>query len=1549
MTSLTTGQRLADFLGAEMLADKGLNCKLVIANRPYGCPVTDRAIPTMIFKAEPAVRKYWLQKWLKTTQSVELRDVIDWPYYTDRLGKTIQKIITIPAALQFVPNPVPRVAHPDWLQRKVREASARHAQTKITAVFKKLPPGEKFSSPHRALKTASSKISPESVVMDIEDIGSPGASKGVSGPAGQKTALVLSKKGSRIGLDSPAVVAAASAVSAANRVYFDPAAKSFNEKKALQMAGANAPKKPLSAYMLWFNGVAGEVDAVTLEAGGARRRIMKANPEFKIGDVGKAGGAEWKAMSEEQKAPYYEKNKELKMAYRINLAAAAETARVAKAEEAANPGKSLPETCPPMKEDFEGWMAYRKHQWRQLRKCKKEERAVTLRGARSGTFDTNAAFGASSAKAAATAAEASYAAAAAAIRSEVAMGGKKGGLGVADMLLSAQRGVTHSHWQIIECFSSEAPGEFVVWAMTGEKQLQKISLEVPKTFYLNSRMDPKESTLHELTQALGARKVSRNLPRAARQHHLYELCMPERRYLRHEKSIATIVSHGDVQGVYETATPSWFRALLALGCVSTLGDQRRKDEEALAVRRSRLTLRQRQQGIQANKDTADLPALGLGDMKFVTTTPHGYLHPAVAQFKRIFLYHSQSETGGEGRAITALFFIDGTNSAVEPEAPIPSDNSGRAVLPGARAAIWISNPRQMRGVQESRPPFKRLLKESLASPEYKSQIGAAPIEFSSTFTKSPAASFKAAVEALRKYSSERNGPTVVVAQTPFSPAVLRRKMPTLGADFPVVRMASHRADQQYPAMQWHIHGARTVVERYLQMPNWMRLRLQCARYAHVPLGNLGDDPVCTMVDVFFARLMQHNRHLLWASESGHPDLGGVEGDENDIWADEDRPEPVCVPGAYRNVCVELDVLNLCVDSIVASSQLDALDGGQGFSALDVNVAGAKAAGGADGAMDEDGSGDFGGQQQQQTGSAAIGDGAACASAFRVLKAMVQNWLGDVTRTGNPHADTLLIHLHRYLNARESLLYDPALKRVIAGLMRKVFLRLVSEIRRLGAEVVHADFGKLIIATNRTDLRQAVEYTRFIMETITASPVFEFIHIEPSKYWESLLFLDEQNYAGIEVSLQSLDNPDETESSSSSTSSSSSLVESASGESTSLMRAASNDSIDEDDAAEQDEEENDNGAPSDSEAAGAAAEGDSSAGTKKARMIDELELNDEEAASSCNSEDKNAAAFLLYVADVKETTKTEMEDAALALELEGKKVPPVTDSAVDAELESRWAAMDGDEKEPYLENLGTEEEEETNATKDEDDDAMVNNNNNNNNDDDDDDDDDIVAMVSRRKRKGASVTSQLQRRRAMNSQLSDSDSDESGGEEDPLSQHAGTWDDEGDGVLHYGDDEDENGKAASDGEAGAVEEEYDDGPLDGPRFDSHWDIAEYLPDEVREYFLIVVSQFLYKPWERATELKAEHEQRIQDMSNQLNRRDTFGSGRDSFGGGSLLSQGAAGLTQTIDQVEKDDEETMRVYLQNLVSKKLLKVSNDTTTSKCIKCRRRLKPYADPPQH
>jgi DNA polymerase epsilon subunit 1 len=69
-TAISTAKRLAEFLGADMVKDKGLSCKLLVANRPAGAPVTERAIPTSIFEAEPEVMRHYLRRWLKDTRSV---------------------------------------------------------------------------------------------------------------------------------------------------------------------------------------------------------------------------------------------------------------------------------------------------------------------------------------------------------------------------------------------------------------------------------------------------------------------------------------------------------------------------------------------------------------------------------------------------------------------------------------------------------------------------------------------------------------------------------------------------------------------------------------------------------------------------------------------------------------------------------------------------------------------------------------------------------------------------------------------------------------------------------------------------------------------------------------------------------------------------------------------------------------------------------------------------------------------------------------------------------------------------------------------------------------------------------------------------------------------------------------------------------------------------------------------------------------------------------------------------------------------------------------
>ncbi|OWK14641.1 POLE [Cervus elaphus hippelaphus] len=136
-TSISTAKRLAEFLGDQMVKDAGLSCRYIISRKPEGSPVTERAIPLAIFQAEPTVRKHFLRKWLKSSslQDFDIRTILDWDYYIERLGSAIQKIITIPAALQQVKNPVPRVKHPDWLHKKLLEKNDVYKQKKISELF----------------------------------------------------------------------------------------------------------------------------------------------------------------------------------------------------------------------------------------------------------------------------------------------------------------------------------------------------------------------------------------------------------------------------------------------------------------------------------------------------------------------------------------------------------------------------------------------------------------------------------------------------------------------------------------------------------------------------------------------------------------------------------------------------------------------------------------------------------------------------------------------------------------------------------------------------------------------------------------------------------------------------------------------------------------------------------------------------------------------------------------------------------------------------------------------------------------------------------------------------------------------------------------------------------------------------------------------------------------------------------------------------------------------------------------------------------------------
>ena len=100
-TSISTAKRLGEFLGEDVIKDKGLCCRIIIANVPRDAPVTERAIPLAIFQSEQSIRNHYLRKWLRlsSVDNLDIREILDWNYYIERFSSCIQKIITIPAAL----------------------------------------------------------------------------------------------------------------------------------------------------------------------------------------------------------------------------------------------------------------------------------------------------------------------------------------------------------------------------------------------------------------------------------------------------------------------------------------------------------------------------------------------------------------------------------------------------------------------------------------------------------------------------------------------------------------------------------------------------------------------------------------------------------------------------------------------------------------------------------------------------------------------------------------------------------------------------------------------------------------------------------------------------------------------------------------------------------------------------------------------------------------------------------------------------------------------------------------------------------------------------------------------------------------------------------------------------------------------------------------------------------------------------------------------------------------------------------------------------------
>lgn len=358
---------------------------------------------------------------------------------------------------------------------------------------------------------------------------------------------------------------------------------------------------------------------------------------------------------------------------------------------------------------------------------------------------------------------------------------------------------------------------------------------------------------------------------------------------------------------------------------------------------------------------------------------------------------------------------------------------------------------------------------------------------------------------LSAYKDEKRGPTYIAVQSPHDFQHLVAAMPGIG-DFPLVPIHLSDSEMLYNVLDWQRVGCRRMLQHYMNVDVILQAMIEQCRYLHIPVGNFPKDITMTGCDIFFARhLLKHN-HLFWCSPTDRPDLGGKEADDNRIGIEvENLTTEINNPGGYSTACVELDISSMAVDTIIESSHVNDMEGASAVSfdvlphtSLEEMVQGQGAA----------------------TMMTSYDETALCSTAFRILKGMVQSWVRDVTVHSNVFADNQIIHFYRWLRSPTALLYDPALRRTLHNMMKKVFMQLMGEFKRLGSNIVYANFNRVVLCTKKRRLLDALAYVEYITNSIKSKELFHLIEMSYEQCWEYLMWLDPANYGGIKGKLPS---------------------------------------------------------------------------------------------------------------------------------------------------------------------------------------------------------------------------------------------------------------------------------------------------------------------------------------------------------------------------------------------------------------------------------------------
>ena len=367
------------------------------------------------------------------------------------------------------------------------------------------------------------------------------------------------------------------------------------------------------------------------------------------------------------------------------------------------------------------------------------------------------------------------------------------------------------------------------------------------------------------------------------------------------------------------------------------------------------------------------------------------------------------------------------------------------------------------------------------------------VEFSHTYHSSDITALKAVSRELGLL--EDKSFTVVISSSK-DPSYFERLVPKLSR-FPFLTMPQVKAPHSLDIFPWQSHVGQKMINRYLSLGLWVDRMVSLAEYYDVPIGHIEGDQPILLADISFARRLVQQDMVLWWSPGDLPDLGGI---ENDRRQTEPLPKTEFQSsGLFTNVCLEVTVRNLAVNSVLQSLLVNELEGSGGATAFDsvshtIN--------------------EYSGTGGETQRDITLGESQMSAQTFVILKGMVKTWLLDkIQENSNSPATVAIDHFWRWISSSGSRLYDPSMHRFIHGLMRKTFIQLLAEFKRLGSHVVHAHFGSILLSTSKPP-GTAHAYATYITTAVTSHELFQHIYLHTERFYDYLVFMDPANMGGI---------------------------------------------------------------------------------------------------------------------------------------------------------------------------------------------------------------------------------------------------------------------------------------------------------------------------------------------------------------------------------------------------------------------------------------------------